>query len=179
GLATSAGAGTTTITASLNSISDSTSLTVTTGSGVTLSPASLSFGNQGVNTTSNTQTVTLSNSTGTALQIVSILASGDFGQTNNCPASLAAGNSCAIQVSFTPSGTGTRNGWLTVNDSDASVFQTATMSGTGTVPASTVTVSPRTAAVNFTTTFTLTHQYQAAINGNSTSNVTWDVDGMN
>jgi hypothetical protein len=31
-------------------------------------------------------------------------------QTNNCGASLAAGHSCSIAVSFTTTGTGTRSG---------------------------------------------------------------------
>jgi hypothetical protein len=35
---------------------------------------------------------------------------GDFSQTNNCGASLAAGHSCSIAVSFTTTGTGTRSG---------------------------------------------------------------------
>jgi uncharacterized protein YjdB len=175
GQATSTGAGTTSITATSGSISGSTTLTVTVGgSGVTLSPASLNFGNQSVNSTSSiSQAVTLTNGTGTALQIVSIIASGDFSQTNNCGGSLAAGNSCAMQVSFAPSAAGTRHGYVTVSDSDASMLQTATLSGTGIVAASTVTVSPRTAAV----TLTQKQQFKAAINGSTTTNVNWFVDG--
>ena len=60
--------------------------------GVSLSPTSLSFGNQNVNSTSPAQTVTLNNSGTAALTINSISLtgtnSGDFAQTNTCPASL-------------------------------------------------------------------------------------------
>jgi hypothetical protein len=93
--------------------------------------ASLSFAPQVVGTTS-TQTATLANAGDAPLTISSISATGDFTQSNNCPATLAAGSSCAIQVRFTPSAAGPRSGALAVSDSDpASATQTAALSGTG------------------------------------------------
>ncbi|TAN23767.1 MAG: choice-of-anchor D domain-containing protein, partial [Acidobacteria bacterium] len=58
---------------------------------VTLSPASLTFARQTVGQAGIAQTVTLTNSGGSALAITSITASGDFTQTNTCGSSVAAG----------------------------------------------------------------------------------------
>jgi hypothetical protein len=97
-------------------------------------PASASFGSQTVGTQSSVQTVQLQNPGGSALAISSIQASGDFAQTNNCPASLAPGASCAISATFTPSAVGTRQGSITFTDSAANGPQTVALSGTGTAP---------------------------------------------
>jgi hypothetical protein len=98
---------------------------------VTASPSALTFASQQVNTTSADQTVTLSNSGSSAVTITSVAVSGDFAQTYNCGSSLAAGSSCAINVTFTPTATGARTGTLTVTDSDPSSPQTVSLSGTG------------------------------------------------
>src|SRR5262249_30988258 len=99
-----------------------------------LSPTSLSFGGQNVGATGAAQTVTLSN-TGTApLTLSSIAASGDFSQTNNCGSTVAAGANCAIQVTFSPTVTGTRTGTLTITDNAAGSPQSVSLSGTGTTP---------------------------------------------
>jgi hypothetical protein len=98
----------------------------------TLSPASLSFANQAVNTTSATQTATLTNSGTAALAISSINMTGDFAQANNCGTSLPAGANCTISVTFTPTGTGSRVGSLTLTDNSlGGSTQTASLSGTG------------------------------------------------
>jgi acid phosphatase len=96
---------------------------------VTLNPASLTFGSQLVGTTSSPQAVTLTNNQTTSVTSINIGASGDFAQTNNCGTSLAANSSCTINVTFTPSATGTRSGTLTVTDSAGT--QTTTLTGTG------------------------------------------------
>ena len=54
---------------------------------VTLSPTSLIFSGQLLNTTSPGKAVTLTNSGTTALAITSIKASGNFGASSNCPIS--------------------------------------------------------------------------------------------
>jgi Abnormal spindle-like microcephaly-assoc'd, ASPM-SPD-2-Hydin/Cep192 domain 4/Beta-propeller repeat len=103
--------------------------------GVSLSPTSLTFSSQLVGSTSAVQTVTLSNNGSASLSITSIAASGDFAQTNTCPASLAAGNpapSCTISVTFTPTAAGTRTGTVTVTDSASGSPQTVSLTGTGT-----------------------------------------------
>lgn len=91
--------------------------------------SSLAFGNQAVSTTSSAQTVTLSNTGNTTLGITSIDASGQFTSANNCSASLAAGATCAINVSFAPATIGAQSGTLTVTT--AAGTYSATLSGTG------------------------------------------------
>jgi uncharacterized repeat protein (TIGR03803 family) len=99
---------------------------------VTLSPASLSFPGQTVDTTSVPQTVTLSNSGTGPLGIVSIATDNTrFAQTNNCPPSLGPGASCGIAVTFTPAFAGTDVGHLTVTDDAAGSPHAATLTGMG------------------------------------------------
>lgn len=97
-----------------------------------LSPASLTFSSETIGSTSPAQTVTLANTGNASLSVASISATGDFAQTNSCAASLAAGASCAIQVSFTPTSTGTRTGSLTVTDDASGSPQSVALSGAGT-----------------------------------------------
>jgi hypothetical protein len=148
------------------------------GTGTTaesFTPTSLTFANQNVYTTSTAQTLNLKNGGNSTLNIISINASGDFAQTNNCGTSLSQGASCNIQVTFTPSAAGTRAGYITVNDTDAIPLQTVNLSGTGQVPTSVVTISPRQASLTFTQ---QPIQFQASISGSPSSNVTWAVDGI-
>jgi len=99
--------------------------------GVVLSPDKLIFGEQTVGAASITQTVTLANFSAAALNLASIVASGDFTQTNDCGSALAAGASCAILVSFLPSTTGARTGQLTVRDDAPGSPQIALLGGNG------------------------------------------------
>ncbi len=115
-----------------------------------IAPGSLAFGNQTINTTSPTQTVTLTNTGNAALSIAGITVigtnAGDFAQTNACGSSVAAGADCMIAVTFTSTATGARAGTLTVTDNNngtAGSTQTVSLSGTGTsVPAPAVSLSP-------------------------------------
>jgi len=102
-----------------------------TGGTVTLNPTSLNFGNVTVNTTSASQPVTLTNSQAVSLTITSITTSGDYAQTNNCGTTLAANASCTINVTFTPTVSGTRTGTLSVNDNGPGSPQTASLTGVG------------------------------------------------
>jgi uncharacterized repeat protein (TIGR01451 family) len=110
---------------------------------VTLTPTSLTFGDQQVGTTSAAQTVTLKN-TGTApLTITSFTIIGDFTQATACPGSLAAGASCTINVSFKPIATGALTANLTIVDSASDSPQNVPLSGTGTAAnAPAVTLAP-------------------------------------
>jgi hypothetical protein len=144
------------------------------GATASVSPTSLSFGNQTLGTTSSAKTITLSN-TGTAtLNINSILASGDYAQTNNCPASLNTGTNCTINVTFSPGNTGSRTGDITVNDTDPGFLQTVSLSGTGVVASSAVSVTPGQGSI----TPIQTEQFSATVNGVTSTNVTWAVDGV-
>ena len=98
---------------------------------VTLSPDTLTFADQTVGTTSAPQTATLKNSGSATLNITSIATTGDFAETNNCPASLAVGASCAVSVTFAPKSSGSLTGSLTVTDDATGSPQAFTLSGTG------------------------------------------------
>jgi hypothetical protein len=109
-----------------------------TGAGVaqvSLTPSSLSFGNQNLNTTSGQQTITLSNGGSGALSITSIAITGtnagDFSQTNTCGASVAAGASCTISITFTPQAAGARSASVSVADNATGSPHTAALSGSG------------------------------------------------
>jgi Abnormal spindle-like microcephaly-assoc'd, ASPM-SPD-2-Hydin len=101
-----------------------------------LTPANLTFASENIGSTSSAQSATLTNTSNAGLAISSISASGDFAQTNNCPASLAAGLSCTIQVTFAPTATGTRTGTLTVHDNASGSPQSAGLTGIGTASGS-------------------------------------------
>ena len=105
---------------------------------VSLSPTSVSFGNHQVNTTSAAQTVTLKNSGNAALTIKGIGLSGpnsgDFHQQNTCPSgssTLAAGASCTINVTFTPTAETNFSASLSIADNASGSPQSVTLSGTG------------------------------------------------
>lgn len=103
---------------------------------VVLYPANLSFGNQVINNTSPAKLVTLKNNQPVALNISSIAASGDFAETNNCGASLAAnGSTCTVNVTFMPTAIGSRAGTLTVTDDASNNPQTVSLNGIGVPPA--------------------------------------------
>jgi methionine-rich copper-binding protein CopC len=55
----------------------------------------------------------------------------DFGQSNNCGSSLAAGSNCTISVTFTPSASGTRRASLSVMNTAGTGLQTVSLTGTG------------------------------------------------
>ncbi len=108
------------------------------GPAATLNPASLTFANQNVHTSSASQAVTLSNS-GTAPMTVNNISvsgtnSGDFAETNNCPSSLAVNSSCVINVTFSPIGSGSRSATLSFSDSAPGGQQSVPLSGTGVFP---------------------------------------------
>jgi len=98
---------------------------------VNLTPAGLSFPNSPVETATAAQTVTLANTGNMVLAISSIQVSGDYGQTNSCPAALPAASSCLINVVFTPTVAGVRTGAVTIRTSAVGSPQTVGLSGTG------------------------------------------------
>jgi len=104
---------------------------VVTAPTVTLSLTSLTFSPQTDGTTSAAQTITMTNSGTASLTIASIVASGDFAQTNNCGTSVGAGSGCMISVTFTPTAAGTRAGTLTITDNAGGSPQTVALSGGG------------------------------------------------
>ena len=100
------------------------------------SPSSLMFSSQSVGTRSVSQPVMVSN-TGTAtLFFSSIVATANFGETNDCGSSLAVNDSCTINVTFAPSTAGSLSGSLIITDNSngvAASAQTVSLKGTGAI----------------------------------------------
>jgi hypothetical protein len=116
---------------------------------VTLSPTSLDFGSLGVGFTSPLQTVTLTNNgdatltlTGLAVQLslTDPTPSPDFVESDNCGASLAAGASCTIDVTFTPTAVGSRTADLVITSSAGDSPHAVALTGIG-LAASAITLS--------------------------------------
>jgi hypothetical protein len=105
---------------------------VTQGTNATLSKKKLSFTVQLVGTTSPSQEVTLSNWGTDTLDITRIVASGDFGETNDCGSTLPPGEHCAIEVTFTPTRGGHLSGALSITDNAPDSPQTVQLNGIGT-----------------------------------------------
>ncbi len=105
------------------------------GTGTTspmLSPTSISFGIQAMGTSSAAQTVQLTNLGGAMMGITGITVEGDYHQTNTCVGfSLPVGSSCTIDVAFSPTYTGTRNGIITVTVDTGVPPISLNMNGTG------------------------------------------------
>jgi hypothetical protein len=101
-----------------------------------LSKTQVVFPAQLVGTTSAKVKVTLSNIGTASLDVFNVNSTGDCAQTNNCPASLSPGGSCAINITFKPADIGTRTGVITIRDNSGNVNraqQQISLSGTGTV----------------------------------------------
>ncbi|HZS28570.1 MAG TPA: choice-of-anchor D domain-containing protein [Candidatus Angelobacter sp.] len=91
-----------------------------TGAGAVLSLTDLNFGSLIVGTSSPAAPVTLTNNGNAALNISSIATTGNFSQTNNCPAALPVAAFCTINVVFTPTLLNNNGGTLTITDDAAS-----------------------------------------------------------
>jgi hypothetical protein len=113
----------------------------------TLNPASLAFVSQAEGTNSAAQSVTLTNTGSIALVPTALAVTGDFAETDNCLSqTINAGASCTVQITFTPTQTGTRTGLLTISANISGGQLSVTLTGTGS-PAGPVQLSP--ASINF------------------------------
>lgn len=115
---------------------------------VSLTPTSVAFGNQTINTTSAAKMVTLTNSGGAALNISNIAATGEFAQSNTCGASLGAGLSCTINVTFTPTTVASKTGSITITNNAPGSPHAMALTGSGVAAASPV-VGPLPASLPF------------------------------
>jgi len=103
----------------------------TATSAATLTPATLTFASQKVDSLSSPQTITVQNTSPVTLAITSITASPNFAEQNQCTQPLAQGDTCTVQVSFAPAGTGPLQGVLTVYGNVPTGQVTAALSGVG------------------------------------------------
>lgn len=109
-------------------------------------PRALNFANQGIDTTSPEQSVTLTNGGAAPLAIASVAASGDFAETDDCGSSLGIGKACTANVTFTATADGARSGLLSFTDNASVVPQALVLSGTGTGAGFAVSVAPGSSA---------------------------------
>jgi hypothetical protein len=97
-----------------------------------VSPTSLSFASQVLGTPSAAQPVTVSNLGAALLSLGSPGVTGDFiAQGNTCGAALAAGQSCIINLVFTPTATGARTGALSLGTNAPGGTLAVALAGTG------------------------------------------------
>ncbi len=116
-----------------------------TSAGLGLSATTLTFGSQLLGASTPAQSVTLTNNGNLALSITSAAVTGtnpgDFPETTTCGSSLAAGGSCTISVTFTPSASGSRTASVTITDNAIGSPQTVSLTGTGTSSATVISLS--------------------------------------
>ena len=172
--------GTLTITNGQNNVIQTVGLLGGATNTITISPASLSFGNQAVNSTSAAQTVTITNTGNTTVTVPSIIAPVGFGETDNCtnsgglvPVGASGQMSCLIMVTFAPASVGAFSGSLMITDSAQGSPHSVMLTGTGTAAVPTlvsIAVTPPTATIGISATqqFTATGTFS----DNSTKDVT-------
>jgi hypothetical protein len=102
-----------------------------------LGASSLSFATQKVGTTSASKTVMLTNTGNTPLTLGTLTVSGNFalvsgsGTTCSNNGTVAAGASCAINVTFKPTAKGNNTGSVKITDNALNSPQSISLSGTG------------------------------------------------
>ena len=101
---------------------------------VAISLSSLHFAGQRVGTTSSPQVVTLTNNGKTAIPLNLIATGPNFAQTNNCAATLPAGGSCRISVTFSPAGGGAISSALGIFTDASANPKSVSLLGTGLAP---------------------------------------------
>ena len=136
---------------------------------MTFSPSSLSFGNEPLNITSKAKTVTVKNTSTATLTLSNIVANSKYAiSSTTCAATLDAGKTCKVSVTFTPTLLGAVSGALTFTDNAPDSSQTVPLSGKGVADASLTPASakfPRTKVGNISAakTFTLTNNQPFAL----------------
>ena len=145
-----------------------------TAAGVTLTPSNLTFGSTVIGTTATAQSVTLTNTGTSSLSITALAASGDFaldaGSTCSISTPVAAGNTCTIAATFTPTATGVRTGVVTITDNASGGAQIIALTGTGTAPG--VTLAPSSLTFGSTVVGTTTAVQSVTLNNTGTSALT-------
>jgi hypothetical protein len=104
-----------------------------------ITPASLSFAPQTVNSASSSQAMQIKNITSRAISLGRIVSTNasEFSITRDpCSgSSVAPKNTCVISVAFTPESAGGRTGLLQINSTAGEFLRGAAVSGTGVTPA--------------------------------------------
>jgi pimeloyl-ACP methyl ester carboxylesterase len=98
---------------------------------VALTATSLDFSTQLIRSMSIGHVLSVTNSGTAPLIISSVVANGDFAQTNTCTGTIVIQASCAINVVFKPSAFGLASGTLTIIDNAPGSPHNIALSGTG------------------------------------------------
>jgi hypothetical protein len=106
---------------------------------VTLTPTSLTFAATAVGSTTAAQVVTVKNTGTTTLNLTSETITGTnvtsfLKSATTCAATLAAGASCTVSVEFKPAAAGALTANLSITDNAAGTPQLVKLTGTGTAP---------------------------------------------
>ena len=109
-------------------------------------PDEILFKPQLIGTTSPSQTLEVTNSSNTAIQISKLTANGDFRLNSNCGPEVAANSTCSISVMFTPTVLGQRTGNVAFTDPFTATPHTTYLIGNGV--AAKVALSTHTLAFN-------------------------------
>jgi len=177
--------GTQTSTLSISS-SDPSSPTVVTlngvGTAVQLVPNHYSWGTRPINLATAPQTITLTNVSSAILNLAGMSISGanssNFAiQSTICGAKVAAGASCSILLTFTPTNVGTSySASLNLTDDGGGSPQTLALSGTGGKGIASIGVTPTnpTLAIGGTQQFVATATYSDGTTANVTAMASWN-----
>lgn len=149
--------------------------TATPQPAVSVSVNTLSFGATSVGQKSAAQAVTLTNSGVAPLTLASLTLAGssvgDFALAGDCTsgATVAAGGTCTMQLSFVPTAVGTRSATLTVASNAANGSPVITLSGSGVQFA--IAVNPASVALQ-STVGTMSASVQAVVTNSGASPIT-------
>jgi sugar lactone lactonase YvrE len=102
--------------------------------GLAVSPSFEIFGAQVAGTTSQAQTLTVTNTGTVALTLNPITVSNNFIESDQCPATFPPGATCSVSLSFSPTSTGTLSGSLVIGDASGLASTLVTSTGQGTLP---------------------------------------------
>ena len=117
---------------------------------LTIAPASLNFGSVVVSHPSPAQTILVSNNSTGTVTVSNIAVSGPFASTgSSLPMTLTAGQNMPLDITFTPYGTGTASGSLTVTSTAANSPSVASLTGIGSSIAGPLNLTIAPASLNF------------------------------
>ena len=155
-----------------------------TGTGVlpvTVTPATLAFGSQGLQSPTNAKTVTVQNNTSMQVNVyfqINGTNGPDFQltPTTTCGSTLAAQSSCTISVLFDPQATGARSATLSFSSTPDQTQPSVNLTGTGVLP---VTVTPASLPFGRETvnTFSLPRTVTVQNNTNLQTNLSFGIGG--
>ena len=152
------------------------------GSGtiVSFSPSTVTFGSVPLGMISSPQTVTVTNSGANSLTVSNVsfmgINPGDFTQTNDCIGSVASAAKCTISVTFRPAATATRKATIGLYNNDGTSPLGIPVTGIGTAPVLvSLGVSPANPSIAAGTTqqFTAAGTYSDGSRHDVTAAVTW------